>query len=169
MVPAVALVGAQDVAGETFAVDPHQSRLPRGIPGDHCDVFVAVVGAASMAGLPPLLGFVAKEKALDAYIEYGEFTGATAVLVVIVIGSVLTFAYSARYVLGVFGRFGDPAHDDVSSAAHAPPLVFSGPAIVLTVATVVLGLAPTALISGLSEAATLALDPEATPSTVKLL
>ncbi len=56
-----------------------------------------------MAGLPPLFGFVAKEKAIDTYLEYGDFTGATATLVVIVVGSILTFAYSARFVLGVFG------------------------------------------------------------------
>ena len=103
---------------------------------------MVVVSAASMAGIPPLLGFVAKEKALDTYLEYGEFTGATAVLVVIVIGSILTFTYSARYVLGVFGWFaeGDDAVD--SRSAPAPSVAFWAPAAVLTVFTVVAGLAP---------------------------
>ncbi len=113
----------------------------------------AVVGAASMAGLPPLLGFVAKEKALDTYLEYGDFGGATVVLVVLVVGSILTFAYSARYLLGVFGAFGDPDHEPRSRAAHAAPAVFVGPAVMLTVATIVLGLAPV-LISDLSRTAT---------------
>ena len=67
---------------------------------------VAVVSAASMAGIPPLFGFIAKEKALDGYLEHGDFAGATAVLVVIVLASILTFAYSARFVLGIFGAFG---------------------------------------------------------------
>ncbi|BAN04125.1 hydrogen gas-evolving membrane-bound hydrogenase subunit E [Ilumatobacter coccineus] len=128
---------------------------------------MAVIGAASMAGLPPLLGFVAKEKGIDTYLEYGEFTGATAVLVVIVVGSILTFAYSARYVLGVFGYFGSADEPVTSRTVHAPPLVFSGPAMVLTAATVVLGLLPM-LISDLTKTATLALDPHASPSTVKL-
>ncbi len=89
---------------------------------------VAVISAASMAGIPPLLGFIAKEKALEAYIEHGDFVGAGAVLTVIVVASMLTFAYSARFVFGVFGRFGQPGEHDVSSTAHAPGLVFIGPA-----------------------------------------
>ena len=128
---------------------------------------MAVIGAASMAGLPPLFGFVAKEKAIDTYLEYGDFTGATATLVVIIAGSVLTFAYSARFVLGVFGAYGTSDHEVRSRAAPAPAAVFVAPAVVLTFVTVVVGLFPV-LISNLTEAAVLSLDPDATPSTVKL-
>lgn len=128
---------------------------------------MAVVGAASMAGLPPVLGFVAKEKAIDTYLEYGEFTGATVVLVVIVIGSILTFAYSARFVQGVFGAHGQAENEPISRSAGPPAAVFAGPAYVLTAVTIVVGLAPV-LISDLSESALLGLDPEAAPSTVKL-
>jgi multicomponent Na+:H+ antiporter subunit A len=131
---------------------------------------MAVIGAASMAGLPPLLGFVAKEKAIDTYVEYGEFPGATATLVVIVAGSVLTFAYSARFVLGVFGVFGVSGDADIdlrSRSAPAPAAVFVAPVVVLTVVTVVVGLFPV-LISDLTKAALLSLDPDASPSTVKL-
>ena len=128
---------------------------------------MAVVGAASMAGLPPLLGFVAKEKALDTFLEYGDFTGAATVVVVIVAGSILTFAYSARYVLGVLGAYGDEHTEASSRSAHAAPPVFVAPAVVLTAVTVVVGLAPV-LVSDLSASATLALDPGASPSTVKL-
>ena len=92
---------------------------------------VAVVSAASMAGIPPLFGFIAKEKALDGYLEHGDFAGATAVLVVIVLASILTFAYSARFVLGIFGAFGDPDRPVVSRTAHAPGAVFVGPSVVL--------------------------------------
>jgi len=128
---------------------------------------MAVVGAASMAGLPPLLGFVAKEKAIDTYLEYGDFTGATATLLVIIAGSVLTFAYSARFVLGVFGVHGDADNEVRSLSAPAPAAIFVAPAIVLTVVTVVVGLFP-ALISDLTKAALLSLDPDSSPSTVKL-
>jgi multicomponent Na+:H+ antiporter subunit A len=130
-------------------------------------IAMAVIGAASMAGLPPLLGFVAKEKALDTYLEHGDFAGAGAVLAVIVVASMFTFAYSARYVLGVLGRFGRDDEPVRSDTAPAPAVVFFGPAVVLTVFTVVAGIAPS-LITGLVEAATIAIDPEATPSTVKL-
>jgi multicomponent Na+:H+ antiporter subunit A len=128
---------------------------------------VGIIGAASMAGLPPLLGFIGKEKALDGYVEHGDFFGGTALVVVIVAGSILTFAYSARYVLGLMGKFGDPANERVSATAHAPSAMFLGPAMLLAVFTVAAGLAPV-LVNRLVKAATLALDPTATPSTVKL-
>lgn len=128
---------------------------------------MALIGAASMAGVPPLLGFVAKEKGIDTYLEYGEFAGSSVVLGVIVVGSILTFAYSARFVLGVVGLFGRDDEGRVSNQAPAPPIVFSSPAMVLTAFTVVVGLAPV-VISDLTKAATLGLDPNASPSTVKL-
>ena len=71
-----------------------------------------------MAGIPPLFGFIAKEKALDGYLEHGDFVGASAVLVVIVLASMLTFAYSARFVLGVLGRFGEVDRDEVSATSR---------------------------------------------------
>ena len=128
---------------------------------------VAVISAASMAGIPPLLGFIAKEKALDGYVEHGDFVGAGAVLTVIVIASMLTFAYSARFVLGVFGRFGHADEQDVSSTAHAPGLGFIGPAALLTVFTVAAGLAPR-MIDALVEGATVALYPGTHPAPVTL-
>ncbi|MGA1438082.1 MAG: proton-conducting transporter membrane subunit, partial [Ilumatobacteraceae bacterium] len=51
---------------------------------------VTVVAAASMAGVPPMLGFIGKEKALLASAE-GYFGGAVAITAIMVIGSVLTF------------------------------------------------------------------------------
>ncbi|MGA7203311.1 MAG: Na+/H+ antiporter subunit A [Specibacter sp.] len=68
---------------------------------------VALIGAASMAGLPPLAGFVAKESvfaAFEANARYGpagHLIGIV-VLAVMVLGSILTFAYSARFMWGGF-------------------------------------------------------------------
>ena len=70
----------------------------------------ALLAAASMAGLPPLAGFVAKESVYGAFIdiaENGEGTGfetwfAIAVIVGLFLGSLLTVAYSARFLWGVF-------------------------------------------------------------------
>ncbi|HEY2192167.1 MAG TPA: Na+/H+ antiporter subunit A [Actinomycetospora sp.] len=72
---------------------------------------LAVAGtlaAASMAGIPPLLGFVTKEGAFEAFL-HGAYDppGTTAplapfLLAVVVLGSVLTVAYSARFVAGAF-------------------------------------------------------------------
>ena len=128
---------------------------------------VAVVSAASMAGLPPLFGFIAKEKALDGYLEHGDFGGGTAALVVIVLASILTFAYSARFVLGVFGVFGDSDHAPTSPDAHAPSALFVGPSVVLAVLTVAFGLAPV-LVDELVGAATTALYPGSKPVAVEL-
>ena len=120
-----------------------------------------------MAGLPPLFGFIAKEKALDGYLEHGDFVGGTAALVVIVLASILTFAYSARFVLGLFGAFGEPERDVVSVDAHAPSAVFVGPAVVLSIASVLFGLAPV-LVDGLIGSATTALYPGSDPKPVQL-
>ncbi|MPY85737.1 MAG: DUF4040 domain-containing protein [Actinophytocola sp.] len=57
------------------------------------------LAAASMAGLPPLLGFVAKEAAFTAFFGGGADT---VVLAGIVAGSILTVAYSARFYWGAF-------------------------------------------------------------------
>lgn len=66
---------------------------------------VAVIGtvsAASMAAVPPLFGFVAKEALYTALWEAG--TGPRVLLLALVGGSILTVAYSWRFVQGAFGR-----------------------------------------------------------------
>lgn len=72
----------------------------------------AALAAASMAGVPPLLGYVAKESIFVALVDVaqeGDGTGMPTavgwlVLVGVVLGSVLTVAYSARFVWGAFGN-----------------------------------------------------------------
>ncbi|MEV3858802.1 Na+/H+ antiporter subunit A [Streptomyces sp. NPDC050095] len=63
---------------------------------------VAVVAGASMAALPPLLGFVAKEAAFDA-LWHGSVAERWA-LALIVVGSALTTAYTLRFLWGAFAR-----------------------------------------------------------------
>lgn len=70
----------------------------------------AGLAAASMAGLPPLLGFISKEAALESLVllaDDGGGIGATPGLAVlltaaVVTGSALTVAYSLRFVWGAF-------------------------------------------------------------------
>ncbi|ABM08358.1 Na+/H+ antiporter subunit A [Paenarthrobacter aurescens] len=67
---------------------------------------VAGIAAASMAGVPPLAGFVAKESVFEAFVHYGTGDDAPVwgvwILIGLVIGSILTFAYSARFMWGAF-------------------------------------------------------------------
>ncbi|MGO1165594.1 MAG: Na+/H+ antiporter subunit A [Janibacter sp.] len=66
----------------------------------------ATIAAASMAGVPPLVGFVAKESALAAAVESLHAPLGTAGGLFLVIGlglgSTLTAAYSIRFVWGAF-------------------------------------------------------------------
>jgi multicomponent Na+:H+ antiporter subunit A len=70
----------------------------------------AAIAGASMAGLAPMAGFVAKEAVYEALIDVAETGDGTglgplagwAVLIGIVIGSALTAAYTLRFLWGTF-------------------------------------------------------------------
>ncbi|MEV8229830.1 Na+/H+ antiporter subunit A [Streptomyces sp. NPDC079167] len=94
---------------------------------------VAVLAAASMAALPPFLGFAAKEAAFEALL-HGD-TADRWVLAVTVVGSVLTFAYTLRFLWGAFAR--KPGVPDTS--AHRVGAGLLAPPAVLAVAGLVLG------------------------------
>jgi multicomponent Na+:H+ antiporter subunit A len=63
------------------------------------------LSAASMAGLIPLFGFATKEKALVALLDADEKIGFVAIVALgfVVVGSVLSVAYSVRFMRGLFG------------------------------------------------------------------
>lgn len=62
-----------------------------------------ILGTAGMAGIPPLLGFVSKETILGSMLEApGPAWVGMLALAAAGTGSVLTFAYSAKIVLGAF-------------------------------------------------------------------
>ena len=68
---------------------------------------VAVLALLSMAGIPPTIGFVAKEAVLTGFIDalHGPDAGwAWFALIGVTIGSVLTVAYSLRFLWGAFAR-----------------------------------------------------------------
>jgi multicomponent Na+:H+ antiporter subunit A len=131
-------------------------------PGWHGPRIVAVVSGASMAGIPLLFGFVAKESAYEAWSESHLF-GNGFVLAGLVIGSMLTFAYTARLLFGMFV----PGAPRERSPLDGPPPIdpppaprfgFWAPAAVLGAATTLLGLAP-GLASKLVGTAASSLDP----------
>jgi multicomponent Na+:H+ antiporter subunit A len=74
--------------------------LRRSMPWSFATV---VVGTASMAGVPPLLGFISKEYIFTSMLEApGPAWVGWAALAAAALGAVLTFAYSARIVTGAF-------------------------------------------------------------------
>ncbi|GAA1829730.1 Na+/H+ antiporter subunit A [Agromyces salentinus] len=90
---------------------------------------IAVLAAASMAGVPPLLGYVAKEGVFTALLEAG--TGwAWFALIGALLGSVLTVAYTVRFIWGAFSTKPDVA---------PTPLHSAGPAISIAPATLAVG------------------------------
>lgn len=96
--------------------------------------WVSVVAAASMAGLPPTLGFAAKELAFGAYVGGGLVD--IAVLVGLVVGSTFTVAYSLRFLWGAFStKEGVP-----DTRVHAPGPLFLAPATVLAALSLLGGL-----------------------------
>jgi multicomponent Na+:H+ antiporter subunit A len=120
---------------------------------------VVALSAASMAAVPPLAGFIAKE---SAYASLVEGTGGDRlVLAVIVAGSILTVAYSCRIVAAFLRPSllrGDGSDATAADAAGRPPTVgFVAPAMALATATVLLGLVP-AIWSDLVDHASHALD-----------
>ncbi len=97
---------------------------------------VATLAALSMAGVPPLLGFISKEAAYEAFLHGG--VADRLVFVGLFAGSVLTAAYSARFLWGAFATKPGCAPTPV----HAPSAAFVAPVVVLGVAGLVLGLVP---------------------------
>ncbi|MDJ0339981.1 Na+/H+ antiporter subunit A [Streptomyces sp. H10-C2] len=75
---------------------------------------IACVAGASMAGLPPFLGFAAKEASFAALWAGGSADRLT--LYATVAGSALTTAYTIRFLYGAFGPATSPAAGQTESA-----------------------------------------------------
>ncbi|WP_382308568.1 Na+/H+ antiporter subunit A [Herbiconiux sp. UC225_62] len=118
---------------------------------------IALIAVASMAGIPPLLGFVAKEAVLTAFLE-ADTPWAVVALVGVTVGSILTVAYSARFFWGAFATKLAPASGSGGSgvagvhgqspqnltpepATHKPDTAILTAPIILTIATIAGGIA----------------------------
>jgi multicomponent Na+:H+ antiporter subunit A len=112
------------------------SGLRRSAPAVYA---VAVLAALSMAGVPPLAGFVGKEAIIEAFL--GGDPWQYAALAGVVCGSALTVAYTLRFLWGAFAE--KPGVEP--STVHRVSWAFLGPAAFLAVA----GLAAGVLASGI--------------------
>src|SRR5680860_307459 len=118
----------------------------------------AIIAGASMAGLPPLIGFVAKETVYAALLDVaqqGDGTGLSPlmgwlVLVGVVVGSGLTVAYTARFLWGAFAAkpgVGATTVKPVAAGFVAAPIVLA----TLSLVVGFLGRAETRLLSPYAE------------------
>lgn len=98
---------------------------------------LAAVAGASMAGLPPLLGFVAKEAVLETLLHEHD-PWSTVAVIGIAAGSVLTVAYTIRLLWGLFGP--GPATGDRDEVHHRPGALLVAPVALLAGLTVAGGL-----------------------------
>lgn len=96
-----------------------------------------LLGVISMVGLPPAAGFVGKEAVLAA-LDYGAEPRHVVLMVVVVIGSILTFAYGMRFLWGAYAR--KPGVPDTKLDSEALGLFISP--ILLAVAGIAAGLIP---------------------------
>ncbi|WP_035769128.1 Na+/H+ antiporter subunit A [Arthrobacter castelli] len=100
--------------------------------------WISIIAAASMAGLPLLAGFVAKETVYSAFVHQATSGAGMVMLAGIVIGSILTFAYSGRFVWGGFGIKQGIARTDFAPASKQ---LLVAP-LVLTAGTILFGIHP---------------------------
>ena len=98
----------------------------------------ACISAASMAGLPPLLGFVSKEGAYTVFnpVEHGWASVEAVTFAFILVGSMMTFAYSARFLWGAFRT----QRTKPDMPVHAPGFWLQFSPAVLALGTITLGL-----------------------------
>lgn len=113
----------------------HLSGVGRAMPALAA---VAVVAAASMAGIPPLLGFITKESALEGLVHHGNWW----ITAGVVVGSVLTTAYGLRYLGGGFGSRSSDAEEVVGADSPPPSFAFLSAPLLLVVLTVAGGVVP---------------------------
>jgi multicomponent Na+:H+ antiporter subunit A len=90
---------------------------------------VALLAGASMAKLPPTIGWIAQDGALEALL-HGEITGDAWAAAALCLGSVLTVTYTARFLQGGFAAKPDRRP---TGPVSSPRPLFLAPAAALAV------------------------------------
>ena len=145
------VVGEVDVRTGTRNIN-ELSGLRRTMP---ITFVVAVISGASMAGIPPMLGFPTKEAAIEAALG---LSGAEFWIVggLIIGGSVLTVAYTTRLLIGMFGSSEPMIARDVAPRRPA----MTAPEVTLAAATV-LGFVALGWVTSVVRAAVVTVEPKA--------
>jgi multicomponent Na+:H+ antiporter subunit A len=124
----------------------------------------ATIAVASMVGIIPAIGFVAKEGILTAFLHEaaGGAPWGIVGLIGIILGSILTAAYGLRFLWGAFWTKRDASGAPVAATEWPdPPIGFLAAPVLLSGLTIIAGLAAPLLDVALSPYA--ALSPASTP------
>ncbi|MAK71376.1 MAG: monovalent cation/H+ antiporter subunit A [Idiomarinaceae bacterium] len=125
---------------------------------------LAMVVAASMAGIPPFNGFMSKELFLVQAVQQHLFGGLSwFVPILATVGAALSVAYSIRFIHDVFFN-GD--YKELPKKPHDPPRMMSAPVAILAIMCIAIGLAPMTMVSGILDVAASSVTNAST--TVKL-
>ncbi|MEO0058108.1 MAG: hypothetical protein RIT17_1581 [Pseudomonadota bacterium] len=122
---------------------------------------IATVAVASMAGLPPLGGYVSKELMLYQTSKLALFGLPWLVPALATIGATFSVGYSLRLAAHLF--FGQPRDPEASARAHDPGIGMWAPSAFLAVLAVLLGPVPLWLAAPLVNAAAAAVTGAAPP------
>ena len=102
---------------------------------------LAMVAAASMAGVPLANGFLSKEMFFaEAVAGQGDFAWGLMVPLAATLGGICSVAYSLRFIHDVF--FNGPPKDLPNPHPHEPPLFMKVPVALLVVLCVFVGVLP---------------------------
>jgi multicomponent Na+:H+ antiporter subunit A len=104
---------------------------------------IAVIGALSMAGIPPLNGFLSKEMFYESSVDMGAALGSPYTIlipVIAIMGGVFTFAYSIKLIHGIF--LGKRPKSGLPQHIHDPCATMLIPAAFLAFLVVLFGLVP---------------------------
>lgn len=104
---------------------------------------IAAFATASMAAVPPFLGFVAKEADFET-LAHSASLGAAApfVLAAVVLASVFTTIYSLRFLWGAFARKGRTEPSSLVAHMHRPSSSLLVAPAILAAASLALGIVP---------------------------
>ena len=113
---------------------------------------IAVIGALSMAGIPPLNGFLSKEMFYESSVEMGAALGSPYTIlipVIAIMGGVFTFAYSIKLIYGIF--LGKRPKEGLPQHIHDPCATMLVPAAFLAFLVILFGLVPSIPIHNIVE------------------
>ncbi|MDO6587732.1 monovalent cation/H+ antiporter subunit A [Salipiger sp. 1_MG-2023] len=121
---------------------------------------IACVAALSMAGIPPLNGFMSKELMLEEAAHTYWFGGEWPIIILATFGALMSVAYSFRFISHTFLG---PVRDDYPHKPHDPPFGLMISPALLAIAVVAIGLAPGLLAEPLVRVASAAVIGDALP------